>query len=169
MKIIHIPQCASLMDEMKKMSECPVALYTDFQTAGRGQHDHVWESQKGKNLLCGIIFDSTPLKTPENVSRHTVESVMKTLDFYLENSGRKTRFKSPNDIYIDDRKICGMLIENYFQSGQLFLSHIGLGINVNEDFISSNTLSAVSLKDVLGYELKIEEVFAKFIDNFELR
>ena len=166
MKIIRIPECASLMTVMKECGEFPVAFITDYQTAGHGQYERHWESERGKNLLCGFVFDSSKLKTPDNVSRHAVECVMKTLDDFLENSGFKTRFKSPNDIYIGDKKVCGMLIENDFLSTSMKISRIGLGINVNQEIFYSDAPNPISLKNVLKKDVDVDKVFAKLIDNF---
>ena len=85
------------------------------QTSGKGQRGNRWDSEKGENLTFSILLrpgkdnirDITPFRQFV-LSKISALAVKRTLDAY----GIRSRIKWPNDIYVGDRKICGMLIEN---------------------------------------------------------
>ena len=95
---------------------CPkeMTLVTaEFQTAGRGQAGHVWESEAGSNLLFSLKCHPRGVEAPRQfvLSQAIALAVCETLSGYAEGFS----IKWPNDIYWYDRKVCGMLIENALQ------------------------------------------------------
>lgn len=100
------------------------------QTQGRGQGDHTWSSESGKNILLSIVLKSPglPARRQNEVSILAASSVMKL----LKNHGIKSWMKPPNDIYVRDRKICGILIEHAIRGQRISWSIIGIGLNVNQ-------------------------------------
>ena len=109
---------------------------TFCQTAGRGQQGNKWSSSVGQNLLFSVLikdfncFGLTPLPASRQflLSRAAALAVVS----FLEKWGLPARIKWPNDIYVGDKKICGILIENGLQGKALVRSIIGIGINLGQ-------------------------------------
>lgn len=123
-------------------------VWTDFQTAGRGQPGNSWESEKGKNLLFSLLYypEQLPANQPFIIAELAALSVRRTLEQFISG----VSVKWPNDIYRDDQKICGILIENTISSGQISRSVIGIGLNLNQERFCSEAPNPVSLKQLTG-------------------
>ncbi len=102
----------------------------EFQTAGRGQRGNKWESSTGENLTFSILFKPTDIPAAEQFVISQVVSV--GIVNYLQSHGLDAKIKWPNDIYIGDRKICGMLIENILRGDNLAVAVCGIGLNINQ-------------------------------------
>lgn len=149
-----------------------------YQTAGRGQGNNGWFSSPRKNLLCSFIH-YPPGWEVENLFRLTqVQSlcvramISKTLN-HQGNSSAKVSIKWPNDIYINDQKVAGILIQNSLLGKKIQWSVLGLGLNVNEtDFPADLTPKATSIrlsipgKPELDLDRCLELVFATLKSKF---
>ena len=140
------------------------AVVADFQTAGRGQIGNVWESEEGKNLTFSVVIYPTCLLASHQflISQIAALSVKETLDVYTED----VTVKWPNDIYWEDKKICGMLIENDLFGAYLRASIIGIGINLNQAVFRGDAPNPVSLFQILHREVDREEVLRRFLSLF---
>lgn len=123
-------------------------ITTDFQSAGRGQPGNSWESEAGKNLLFSIIL------YPEFISpaEQFIISMAVSLgisDFVSRHAGR-SKVKWPNDIYVDNDKIAGILIESSTMGGKVSYMVVGIGLNINQDNFRSNAPNPVSLRQITG-------------------
>lgn len=123
------------------------------QTAGRGQRGNVWKSGAGMNLTFSILLkagvDGFPAM-PADCQFVISEAVTLGICSFLETKGITTKIKWPNDIYADDRKICGMLIENTL-SGRLLRNCIaGIGLNVNQTDFPEDLPNPVSMSAITG-------------------
>ena len=140
-------------------------VVADFQTAGRGQVGNVWESERGKNLTFSLVY--APCELPINqqflVSQIAALSVKEALDAYLEGIS----IKWPNDIYWNDKKICGMLIENELWGHNLRHAIIGIGINVNQAAFKGGAPNPVSMIQLLGRETDRMELLQRFLACFD--
>lgn len=136
-------------------------VVTEFQTAGRGQVGNSWESEAGRNLMFSVILypDFLPANRQFLISQIAALSVKETLDHYAND----ITIKWPNDIYWQDRKICGMLIENDLTGQSLFCSVIGIGINLNQQVFRSNAPNPVSLTQITGGVYDREEMLNHFL------
>lgn len=105
-------------------------IAAESQTAGKGQRGNGWYSEAGMNLTFSIIvkFEDFPASEQFTVS----QAVSLGICDYLRRFGLEAKIKWPNDIYVGDRKICGILIENGVRSGSLARSIIGIGLNLNQ-------------------------------------
>lgn len=123
-------------------------LYTDFQTAGKGQIGNSWESANGENLLFSIVLYPHNTYPSEQFLLSQIVSlgIKKTLDEY---TGGIT-IKWPNDIFWNDKKIAGILIENSLQGKSINYSIIGIGLNVNQLIFESDAPNPVSLHQITG-------------------
>jgi BirA family biotin operon repressor/biotin-[acetyl-CoA-carboxylase] ligase len=137
---------------------------TDFQTHGKGQLGRVWDSEKGKNLLCSYVLSLADVQKPnENVKLWTPGHQMglsfavslAVSDFYQTLAGEETSIKWPNDLYWRDRKAGGILIENTVRGNVWTWSIIGIGININQTEFSTEVARPVSLRQITGKEWDI--------------
>lgn len=129
------------------------------QTAGRGQGAHSWFASPGKNLTFSILYRY------EGDSRIAVSDVLLVtqvttlaLRDYLLGHGIEGRIKWPNDIWVENRKICGILIENILEEGFLRESIVGIGLNLNESRWPEELPNPVSLSELTGerYDVRAE-------------
>ena len=123
------------------------------QSAGRGQGDHTWFASPGKNITATIVLK------PENLSAGDYLFVTRVTTLallsYLREHGVQARIKWPNDIWVEDRKICGILIENIIDGNRMKACLIGIGLNINEEGWPENLPNPVSLKEVTGKEYDV--------------
>jgi BirA family biotin operon repressor/biotin-[acetyl-CoA-carboxylase] ligase len=118
------------------------------QTAGRGQRGNRWESAPGDNLTFSFILK------PEGLPAREVMAVtcLATLAVRgtLRDEGVPAVIKWPNDIYVGQRKICGMLVENGLDGPDIAWSVVGIGINLNQTEFPGSVLNPTSLKRLTG-------------------
>ena len=112
------------------------------QTSGRGQRTNIWISEPGKNLTFPIVLKYRDPGSPDDgtllppfeardqkiISDITAESVIS----FLRKHGISGTVKLPNDILVNRRKICGILIEHTVRGMYLTHSRVGIGLNVNQ-------------------------------------
>lgn len=137
------------------------------QTQGRGQRGNSWESESGKNLLFSVLLKPTFLAVQHQflVSKISSLAVVDLLSEVVPN----TTIKWPNDIYVRDNKIAGILIENSFSSANLDTTIVGVGLNVNQKFFSDSLPNPTSLILETGTKFNIPSLLEKFCGYFELR
>ena len=123
------------------------------QTAGRGQGTHTWFSTPGRNLTFSILYrfgDAYALAASDAILITQVTTL--AIRDYLLGYGVRARIKWPNDIWVEDRKICGILIENTLESGMVRESIVGIGLNLNETGWPPELPNPVSLRELTGRE-----------------
>jgi BirA family biotin operon repressor/biotin-[acetyl-CoA-carboxylase] ligase len=177
-----------LLKELIASGEWPEGerfIRADYQTAGRGQAGNGWESEKGKNLLCSILVESqkTKDKRPFYLNIAVSVAVHKVIQsFVLEHGGlpvavrieqgllslsEAVSIKWPNDIYWQDKKVAGILIENAIVGSELKYSLAGIGLNVNQTEWHSDAPNPISLKLIDGVERKIEDLMDRLMEEFD--
>jgi BirA family biotin operon repressor/biotin-[acetyl-CoA-carboxylase] ligase len=126
--------------------------YARSQTSGKGQRGKNWEATRDQNIVLSIAikpalcFRSNPFYLSAFIALRCSQ--------FLENSCQApVQIKWPNDLYINDRKAGGILIENLFAGNQWKWAIVGIGINVNQNAFSQLVPGAISLKDVSGQQL----------------
>lgn len=142
----------------KPLSE-GMCVFTDFQTAGKGQNGNSWESEAGKNLIFSIVLypDQIPIDRIFLISQLVSVAIKQILDQYCENIS----IKWPNDIYRNDEKLGGILIENSLQGNKIKAVVIGIGLNVNQLRFVSDAPNPVSLKQIIGKSLNRKQLLEK--------
>lgn len=133
---------ASLLRK-KRLQEGTI-LRTDYQTAGRGYLENTWESEKGKNLLISIVLYPSFIAISDQF-RISMAISLGICDF-LSRFTPGCKIKWPNDIYIKDDKIAGMLIENVLSGNKIEFTIAGIGLNINQEEFSDNIPNPVSLR-----------------------
>jgi BirA family biotin operon repressor/biotin-[acetyl-CoA-carboxylase] ligase len=136
------------------------------QTSGRGQQNSSWESENDKNLLFSVALCPTFLKTG-NMFYLSKAISLAILDF-LKEFGLEACIKWPNDIYIGDKKICGILIEQKIQAEHIQQSYIGIGININQTLFHAAP-NPTSVKLETNRDTDIEEALNKILQHISFR
>jgi len=139
-------------------------VVADYQKSGRGQGDNIWESEIGKNLLFSILV--YPVMVPVHcqflLSMAEALAVKEALDKYTDG----ITLKWPNDIYWNDKKIGGTLIETTLGGGHIKNCIFGTGIDVNQTEFKSSAPNPVSLKNILGNDIDRKKLMDEIVDSF---
>lgn len=128
-------------------------LRTDFQSTGKGQGANLWESERGKNLLFSMVLYPHHIAIEEQflISQIVALGITDVLNTLLSPECCDVfTVKWPNDIYYEQRKLGGILIENNWQGGAIASSIIGVGININQINFKSHAPNPISLKQITG-------------------
>lgn len=155
--ILSVPSCPSTSSLLRSMIEEADALGTPVphgfvlsafaQTAGRGQRGNSWEAEPGANLTFSILLrpDNLPALNQFSLSMAISLAIVDFLRELIPPQLGKVSIKWPNDIYVDNRKICGILIENSLKDSFIAHSIAGIGININQLCFCSDAPNPVSL------------------------
>jgi BirA family transcriptional regulator, biotin operon repressor / biotin---[acetyl-CoA-carboxylase] ligase len=137
------------------------------QTRGRGLGDNKWESEDFKNLTVSFIIspDQFPAENQFYLSRSVSLAVV---DFFNQYNCQ-TSIKWPNDIYIGNEKIGGILIENIITGRNITSSVIGIGLNINQEKFISDAPNPISLKNITGNDVDLREALNILIRMLEKR
>lgn len=152
--------------EFTSKCEAPFALMAYKQTAGRGQRGNTWESEEGKNITLSILMRPTTVKASEQfvISQVVSVAIAETLRHFMPDLSSAVTIKWPNDIYVSNRKICGILIENSLSGNKITQSIVGIGLNVNQTVFVSDAPNPVSMKQLTGKEWDIDAL-AQYMCN----
>lgn len=147
-----------LKEALVKPQEMPegTVIWALQQTAGRGQHDHIWNTEAGKNITLSLLIKPVGIHATEIflLSKVIALAVRSTVAHFLSAN---ISIKWPNDIYAEEQKIAGILIENTIQGDQIKYSIVGIGININQThFLSDN--NPTSFRKITGKEYHLQEV-----------
>ena len=125
------------------------AWFTNHQTAGKGQRGKVWVTGPGDSIALSIVFLPKHLGTLSPFQLSTAVA-LGLRDFYSGYAGDRTFIKWPNDIYWNDRKAAGILIENKYSGKDWKWAVAGIGVNINQLNFDVHLGNPVSLKQVTG-------------------
>ena len=171
-QVIYMPTCHSTNDiamaGLKKpdMYEGCIVI-TDNQVAGRGQLGNEWISSPGLNLTFSIVLkpNSTFIREQFFLNMAVSLSILDVLKEILPNE--VVNVKWPNDIYVNENKIGGILIENTLRPPFLENATVGLGLNVNQNqFLFDN---ATSLSVLTGEKFDLAKLLEDLIISLEIR
>jgi BirA family biotin operon repressor/biotin-[acetyl-CoA-carboxylase] ligase len=150
----------SYASEMLRQISLPdgTLFYTFEQENGRGQRGNKWESEANKNVALSYVLHPSFLPITKQFLLTKIVSLavadLMTEILKKEAIPAEIRIKWPNDIYINRKKIAGILIENTLKEHTIQSAIIGIGINVNQTSFSS-TLNAGSLKQICNKEFDL--------------
>jgi len=172
---IYFDELSSTNSKLKELSS--QSALNDFtvvvahsQVEGRGQQGNSWESEANKNLTFSLLTHPTFIKIQDQfiISQWVSVAIIKTLAKYIPQG---LRIKWPNDIYVNDNKLAGILIENSIMGAHLEQSIIGVGININQEHFKSDAPNPVSLIQITNQhtdlKLLIEELFTTLIEEYK--
>lgn len=168
-KLFHLPHCTStssyLIDLIKRNSVSEGAIViTDNQTNGRGQHGSKWESEPEQNLTFSILLNPIflPIQEQFNLSMTISIAIATALRPFLPCP---IKLKWPNDIYANNKKLGGVLIENQVQYDTYKVAVVGIGINVNQYHFTNS--KAVSILNFRGIQHNLNSIFQRIIIAIE--
>lgn len=166
--ILYYDELPSTNHQLRQlMREHPLdemtVVVAGFQQAGRGQAGNSWESERGKNLLMSLLLYPQFVEIIHQFGISAVVSLA-VVDALKGFGIGNVKVKWPNDIYIDDRKVAGILIEHSIMGPVLSDSIVGIGLNVNQTQFLSDAPNPVSMCQVTGTEFSLTGVFEKLMD-----
>ena len=162
-KTLFLPQCQSTNDEAWAVLDAGrgghgTLIYTQHQTAGRGQRGTSWQATPGQNLLSSTLLHTAGavgLPLLFDLSRAIALACADAVKVWTEGLVDPT-LKWPNDLYAEGRKLGGILVENRLNGPRLDWTVVGFGLNVNQTVFEPG-LSAISLRQLTGQFYFIDE------------
>ena len=146
-----------------------MVIASGFQSKGRGLDTNSWESEEGKNLLFSAIIYPSFLPADRQFTLNQAIA-LGIADFVAQKIQTETvQVKWPNDIYIGDRKVCGILIQNSILGSTLDYSVIGIGLNVNQSVFRSDAPNPVSMAMISGIQYEIKSVLNELCNCIDKR
>ena len=161
--VIHFDEIDSTNNYLKnsyKLLNDFTFVTADYQSKGKGRNDRVWSSNKGENLMFSfLIKNPVLLRKYGALSLITAIEVAKLLEAY---NFKEVKIKWPNDVFINDKKVCGILLE-----GQILkYLVIGVGLNVNQKiFPDGLRRPATSLSLEMNKSFDIKEIEKELFSN----
>ncbi len=170
--IIYFNQVASTNEfalELIKqnLAENGTVVISEFQSRGRGQYGKSWISEPFENLMFSIILKHVTNSSPDPFTINKIITLAMQQQLKSELPQHKVAIKWPNDILVDGKKICGILVENNFSGSTLKHSVIGIGLNVNQHFEHIMHLNATSLSGLKNAETDREALFKNILETIE--
>ena len=147
---------------IKRKNIRPTIILSEKQTKGRGTMGKKWISKKG-NLFLTIYFDMNKKKI--DFKKFAVLNAYLLKNIFVKKFSNKIKIKWPNDLLIDNKKICGILQETVINEGRKFLI-VGIGINTNLDPKNSSFLST-SLKQITNKNIDNKKLFIMIKKKYE--
>ena len=139
---------------------------TDYQTAGRGQAGNGWESEDGSNLLFSTLLRySIPAQQQFRLTEIVSVAMVDMLSRYLPVE--KVHIKWPNDIYYEDKKLSGILVENTLAGTDIAYSIVGIGLNVNQLVFNSKAPNPISMKQITGKDYAVETLLDEYLSMLQ--
>lgn len=142
-------------------------LWAEQQTSGRGQRGHTWLSTSGLNLTFTLVVEPRFLAAKEQFLLSAATAV--ALCESLSRFGIEARIKWTNDIYVENRKLVGILIEHFYAGANLRRTVIGIGLNVNQTEFDKSLPNPTSMQLERGIAFERQEVLHHFYGCFMAR
>jgi BirA family biotin operon repressor/biotin-[acetyl-CoA-carboxylase] ligase len=158
---------SALLDKLNKYTINGTVFFTEKQLKGRGRKNRPWYSAKELNLLFSILLSNKKYITENPVLLNFAASL--AVGNALENLYQlKVELKWPNDVLINGKKLCGILIESTSEGNKIERLVIGLGINVNQTmFQGSYSIPPTSVRLEINENADRERLLAEILNNFE--
>lgn len=155
-----------LCDEQQSAIREFTTIIAERQTAGKGQRGNSWESEDCRNITFSFVVYPTFVEARRQfvLSQIVSLSIKEELDEWTEGIS----IKWPNDIYWNEKKICGILIENDLSGHHIKRSIAGIGININQEVFNSDAPNPVSLKQITGKEHDRYEILAHILRRIQI-
>lgn len=163
-KRVHFDSLPSTQDyaKEKRVEGADLVVTAACQTGGKGTKGRGFSSLKGGVYLSKLTFyEDLPAKNAFQIMISAAVAVCEVLRFY----GVKPLIKWPNDIWVNDKKICGILIENVFSGDKVRSSVVGIGLNVYNELPEELNGLATTMFLETGKRYGVEEVTARLTDE----
>lgn len=172
--LIFVPECNSTNTLAQQLCQQPAIsdgtlVITDNQTAGRGQRGNSWESDAGLNFTFSLILKTGFIQAQDQFYLNIAVS-LGILNYLRSRTDAPSHIKWPNDILIDSKKVCGILIENSIKGPFLSYSIVGVGLNINQVSFSTDRVSSLKKISEKTYSLPDElEALMLNLEKFYLQ
>ncbi len=175
--IIHIPTVDSTNNyavkqvAANKVGEGDV-IFTRNQHGGKGLGANSWESEPNSNITFSIILRPKFIKPAQQFVLTQVISLAiydLIVEYLKPNDRSSVKIKWPNDIYIDDKKVAGILIQNFIVGNSIDYTVVGIGMNVNQKEFISNAKNPISLIHYLNNKIDIDDILNKLLEKINGR
>lgn len=143
-------------------------ISADEQTSGKGRSNRKWISEKGKNLMFSLLIkDEKLINNFKSLSISSAYTIIKVLEEY---GLKDLSIKWPNDVYVKDKKICGILLES-ISIEKIEALIVGIGLNVNQkEFVGEYLIEPTSMYKELNKEIdliKLEnKIYKNLLENY---
>ncbi len=160
-----------MFQQPKSLMHHGLCIATEYQTCGRGQSTNVWESNAGENLLFSLLLEPKKINPADQflISQFVSLAIIDVIESYIDS---EVTIKWPNDIYVGDKKLAGILIEQSICGAEISKSVIGIGLNVNQVLFSHALPNPISLKQITGNtanrELLLQELCEKILERYQV-
>lgn len=169
-KILNVEEISStnahLFSLLNAENALNISIVTaEFQTAGKGQQGNSWHSARGENLLFSHVVFPQQLAAVEQfvISQIVALALCKT----LQSFGIESCIKWANDIYVGNKKIAGVLIENQLSGNLVKTCIVGIGLNVNQMEFPHGLPNPISMAQCVQKNFDRNEVLELYLQNFE--
>lgn len=159
--LIFMPECHStntfalnLCQRNSRPADGTVVI-TAYQSAGRGQRGNTWMVEPGKNLTFSIILFPTFISAADQFKLQVFTSLA-VYDYLTQKEIPNVSIKWPNDLLVNDKKVCGILVENQLMGNKITATVAGIGLNINQTHFSLDGPTSLSLVTGKEYDLNGE-------------
>jgi BirA family biotin operon repressor/biotin-[acetyl-CoA-carboxylase] ligase len=157
--LVFMPECHStntIAMELCQQSHTPegTLVITSKQIAGRGQRGNTWESEPNSNLTLSLVLKPSFLAIKDQFYLNMFVSLA-IRDLLSQMCSATVHIKWPNDILINEFKICGILIENQLSGDRITNSVVGVGLNINQRHFASPSATSLGLITSQTYNLQM--------------
>lgn len=167
-RVIYYSKIPSTMEVAKREAlqgaQEGTVVIAGEQTAGKGRMKRVWLSPKGNIALSIIMYPKMAY-----LSSLVMAASLAVVHTIADVTGLRSQIKWPNDVLINGKKICGILVESGVRDSSIDYAVVGIGINVNlktADF-TGMYLPVTSLSDELGRDVSRLELVRRLLFEFE--
>ena len=164
--LLSIDSTSTELRRRMSVEELPhgYCISADFQTARHGQATNHWESEDGKNLLFSLLLRPSVIPASEQfiITEIVTLAIINALQDYIR---QRITIKWPNDIYVGNHKLCGILIENALCGKTIDTCIVGIGININQEAFTSNAPNPISLTQLSGRTHDRQAIFDEIYKN----
>lgn len=168
--LVFVPECHSTNDLALQLCQRSGAtegtlVITDHQIKGRGQRGNSWQAEPGKNLTFSLILRPSFLAVKDQFFLNIIASL--SIADFLSQHISNVKVKWPNDVMVNNRKICGILIENQLRGNSFDHVVMGIGCNINQRNFSIETPTSLTLET--GQEFDLSMVLDQILRNIEVQ
>lgn len=140
-------------------------VIAEFQTNGRGRQGRTWQAEPNQNLLFSVLL--RPRLRQESAGLMTFFAAVSVARAIEKAAGCRIECKWPNDLLLNGKKICGILLENSLEQGSMAYSVVGVGLNVNQKEFTGDLKRATSLFRELGITLHRDDLFRELVRQMD--
>lgn len=168
-EVVFVPETDSTNQHVRRCTlpegKDFLVTWTDFQTEGKGQPGNTWESERGQNLTFTLLCHPTyiPVRKQFLLSQIISLSIIDTLSALADGFS----IKWPNDIYWQEKKVGGILIEIDLDGSYINTCIIGVGLNINQEAFVSDAPNPISLCQITGETYSREKIMQDILARFD--